>query len=161
MPTLSERFEILKLRSEKALVLFLTAGDQPLSELPSIVAALEEGGADVIEIGIPFSDPFGEGPTIQASSQRALDNGVTPRKILETLSQIKASVPIVTMGYYNPILRFGLNEFANKSRDAGVTGTIISDLVPDEAEDWCAASASAGIDTIFLVAPTSTPERIN
>src|ERR1019366_3377044 len=97
VPTLSNRFELLKQRNEKALVLFLTAGDQPLGELPQIVGALEEGGADVIEIGIPFSDPFGEGPTIQASSQRALDSGATPRKILEAVSQIQANVPILTM----------------------------------------------------------------
>src|ERR1019366_4335984 len=109
-------------------VLFLTAGDQPLSELGSIVCALEEGGADVIEIGIPFSDPFGEGPTIQASSQRALDQGATPRKILKTLGTIRAGVPIVTMGYYNPILRFGLASFAAGSAACGVCGTIVNDL---------------------------------
>jgi len=149
------------MRNEKALVLFLTAGDQPLDQLPEIVSALEEGGADVIEMGIPFSDPFGEGPTIQASSQRALDNGVTPRKILSAVSTIHAKVPIVTMGYYNPILRYGLAEFALASRSAGVTGTIVSDLVPDEAEAWCSASLSVGIDTIFLVAPTSTEQRID
>jgi tryptophan synthase alpha chain len=161
VPSLSDRFRDLKGRHEKALVLFLTAGDQPLSELGAIVAALEEGGADVIEIGIPFSDPFGEGPTIQASSQRSLDNGTTPRKILEAVAGISASVPVVTMGYYNPILRFGLDKFATASREAGISGTIVSDLVPDEAEAWCEASAGAGIDTIFLAAPTSTLQRID
>ena len=161
MQTLSDRFDLLKARGERALVLFLTAGDQPLDELPQIVAALEEGGADVVEIGIPFSDPFGEGPVIQASSQRSLDNGTTPRRILATLASMSAGVPIVTMGYYNPVLRFGLETFAKASREAGVCGTIISDLVPDEAEDWCNASAAEGIDTIFLAAPTSTEQRID
>jgi len=161
VPTLADRFELLRARHEKALVLFVTAGDQPLSQLPGIVNALQEGGADIIEIGIPFSDPFGEGPTIQASSQRALDNGVTAHKILDVVSQIETDLPIVTMGYYNPILRFGLSAFATASRAAGVAGTIINDLVPDEAEDWCRASIGAGIDTIFLVAPTSTPARID
>ena len=161
MQTLSDRFDLLKARGERALVLFLTAGDQPLDELPQIVAALEEGGADVVEIGIPFSDPFGEGPVIQASSQRSLDNGTTPRRILAALASMSAGVPIVTMGYYNPVLRFGLEAFAKASREAGVTGTIVSDLVPDEAEEWCKASAAEGIDTIFLAAPTSTEQRIN
>ena len=161
MPTLASRFESLKPRHEKALVLFLTAGDQPLAELPDIIDALVEGGADVVEIGIPFSDPFGEGPTIQASSQRALDNGATPHLILDAVAKLPSQLPIVTMGYYNPILRFGLAEFAKASAAAVVTGTIVSDLVPDEAEAWCEASAAAGIDTIFLVAPTSTQARID
>jgi len=158
--SIANRFEQLQKKGEKALVLFFTAGDQPLSELPAIVDALVEGGADLIEIGIPFSDPFGEGPTIQASSQRALDNGATPVEILQAIGQVRAAVPIVTMGYYNPVLRFGLEEFAVASRQHGLSGTIVSDLVPDEAEAWCQASAKAGIDTIFLVAPTSTEQRI-
>jgi tryptophan synthase alpha chain len=157
---LHDRFDMLRARGEKALVLFVTAGDQPLSELPAIVDALAEGGADAVEVGIPFSDPFGEGPTIQASSQRALDNGASSRLILEAVSGITSDIPVVTMGYYNPVLRYGLHEFAEASADAGVSGTIISDLVPDEADAWCEASASAGIDTIFLVAPTSTDRRI-
>ncbi len=132
-----------------------------MTKLPAIIAALEAGGADLIEIGIPFSDPFGEGPTIQASSQRALDDGATARKILAAISKVDAKVPLVTMGYYNPVLRFGLREFAHASHVAGVSGTIISDLIPDEADDWCAASKESGIDTIFLVAPTSTQQRID
>jgi len=158
---LQARFQSLRTRGEKALVLFFTAGDQPIEQLPLIIEALVEGGADVIEVGIPFSDPFGEGPTIQASSQRALDNGASAKSILAGISLVKSDAPIVTMGYYNPILRFGLTEFANASRDAGISGTIVSDLVPDEADDWGAASAAAGIDTIFLVAPTSTEQRIS
>lgn len=161
VPTLANRFELLRQRNEKALVLFLTAGDQPLAELGEVIGALVEGGADVVEVGIPFSDPFGEGPIIQASSQRALDNGATPKKILAAIAGIESEVPIVTMGYYNPILRFGLNEFAQASSAAGVSGTIVSDLVPDEAEAWCDASKQAGLDTIFLVAPTSTEARID
>lgn len=160
MSKLQDRFETLRARGEKALILFFTAGDQPLAELPAIVDALAEGGADAVEIGIPFSDPFGEGPTIQASSQRALDNGATPRAILDAVGAITADVPVVTMGYYNPVLRFGLKEFAAASAAAGASGTIVSDLVPDEADEWGTASAAAGIDTIFLVAPTSTDQRI-
>lgn len=141
-------------------MLFLTGGDQPLEELPELVETLAGAGADVVEVGIPFSDPFGEGVTIQGSSQRALDNGATPRSILAAIKACKASIPVVTMGYYNPILRFGLEEFAQASKDSGSFGTIVSDLVPDEAEEWCEASTKAGISTIFLVAPTSTEARI-
>lgn len=161
MTKLQAKFESLKATGEKALVAFFTAGDQPLDELPAIVAALAEGGADAIEIGIPFSDPFGEGPTIQASSQRALDNGTTSIQILSAIGQVSTDVPLLVMGYYNPILRFGLSEFALASAKAGVSGSIVSDLVPDEAGDWFVASQAAGIDTVFLVAPTSTDKRIS
>lgn len=139
---------------------FFTAGDQPLSDLPAIVELLESAGADIIEIGIPFSDPFGEGPTIQASSQRALDNGVTPEAILDAISKCKTAIPLVTMGYYNPILRKGLDAFAATSRKAGATGTIISDLVADEGDDWDQASVKNDLETIYLVAPTSSEKRI-
>jgi len=158
--SLADKFAQLHAEGGKALVLFFTAGDQPLDQLPDILSALEEGGADVIEVGIPFSDPFGEGPTIQASSQRSLDNGSTPTAILEAIGNAKVNVPIVTMGYYNPVLRTGLDVFAKLSKQAGVSGTIVSDLVPDESYEWCEASRKAGIETIFLAAPTSTPERI-
>ncbi len=141
-------------------MVFVTAGDPPLEELPAILDALAEGGADVIEVGIPFSDPFGEGPTIQASSQRALDAGTTPRAILDAIGKAHLRVPTVTMGYYNPILRHGLARYAQECAAVGVSGTIVSDLVPDEAEAWNTASVAAGIDTIFLVAPTSTESRI-
>ena len=160
MTALAQKFADLRARGEKALVLFVTAGDPRLDQLPAILEALAEGGADVIEIGIPFSDPFGEGPTIQASSQRALDAGATPRRILETIGEARVNVPTVTMGYYNPVLRHGLERFAGESAAAGVSGTIVSDLVPDEADAWSVASEAAGLDTIFLVAPTSTEARI-
>ncbi len=160
MNTLTQRFEDLSSRGEKALILFFTAGDQPLEQLPQIVDALIEGGADAVEVGIPFSDPFGEGPIIQASSQRSLDRGTTPLAILQQLEKLEVSVPIVTMGYYNPILRMGLEVFAQESVRANCTGTIISDLVPEEADEWCIASTNAGLETVFLVAPTSTQSRI-
>jgi tryptophan synthase alpha chain len=158
--TIQQKFESLRSRGEKALVCFFTAGDQPLEDLPKIVELLETSGADIIEIGIPFSDPFGEGPTIQASSQRALENGASLTKILAAIAQCKADIPLVTMGYYNPVLRFGLENYAKESAASGVTGTIISDLVPDEAADWDQASANHHLETIYLVAPTSTELRI-
>lgn len=159
--TLEQKFAELKASGGKALVCFLTAGDQPLADLPSIISLLAESGADVVEVGIPFSDPFGEGPTIQASSQRALDNGANVRGILDAISKCEVDIPVVTMGYYNPILRMGLEDFARASKRAGVTGTIVSDLVPDEADSWNTACLDTELETVYLVAPTSTDERIS
>src|SRR5438309_2315097 len=136
--TIADKFDELRARDERALVLFVTAGDPPLHELPAILSALEEGGADLIEVGIPFSDPIADGPIIQASSQRALDRGVTPRDALSAISSSKATVPVVTMGYYNTVLRLGLSEAARALQGAGVSGTIISDLTPEEAGEWIA-----------------------
>lgn len=158
--TIQDKFASLNASGKKALVCFFTAGDQPLEDLPEIVALLEASGADIIEIGIPFSDPFGEGPTIQDSSQRALENGATLTKILEAIGKCSSTIPLVTMGYYNPILRFGLEHFSKESVKAGITGTIVSDLVPDEAKEWDAACEVNQLETIYLVAPTSTSERI-
>ena len=158
--TITEKFSQLSSKGEKALVCFFTAGDQPLADLPRIVSLLELAGADAIEIGIPFSDPFGEGPTIQDSSQRALENGASVYKILDAIASANSSIPLITMGYYNPVLRTGLTKYAQESKRAGCSGTIISDLTPDEADAWDEASASAGLETIYLCAPTSTSARI-
>jgi tryptophan synthase alpha chain len=159
--TIQDKFDSLRSRGEKALVCFFTAGDQPLEDLPSIVQLLAEAGADIIEIGLPFSDPFGEGPTIQDSSQRSLEHGSTIASILSAISKCDQEAPLVTMGYYNPILRYGLDAFASNSKQVGATGTIVSDLVPDEASDWDGACIRNELETIYLVAPTSTEERIS
>lgn len=160
MSALSERFEQLKTQNEKALALFVTAGDPPIDQLPELLEALEEGGADAIELGIPFSDPIADGPTIQASSQRALDRGITPTGVLDALARVKLKVPVVLMGYYNPMLRFGLQPYADRARASGASGTIVCDITPDEASDWINASRQAGLDNIFLAAPTSTDDRL-
>lgn len=157
---LSARFADLGARGEKALVLFVTAGDPTLEDLPAILETLVEAGADVVEIGLPFSDPIADGPTIQASSQRALERGATPGKVLEALAAIQSPSPRVLMGYYNPVLRRGLDAFAAAASAAGVSGTIISDLTPEESDPWREASRRHGLDTIFLAAPTSTEERL-
>lgn len=157
---IAQKFEQLRAQGEKALVAFVTAGDPSLDELPAILACLEEGGADLIEVGIPFSDPIADGPTIQASSQRSLERGTTPTAVLEKLSAASVGVPIVAMGYVNPIHRMGYSAFAGRAAAAGIAGTIVSDLIPEEAGEWIAASRAAGLDTIFLVAPTSTEPRI-
>lgn len=161
MPSIKETFEQLRAKGEKALVTFVTAGDPSLEDLPAILGALEEAGADIIEVGLPFSDPIADGPTIQASSQRALDRGVTPAAVFETLARCDVGVPLVLMGYYNNVFRIGPDVFALRAREAGLSGTIISDLTPEEAEVWASASRANGLDNIFLVAPTSTDERIS
>lgn len=158
---LARRFAALRAQGEKALVVFVTAGDPSLDELPAILETLAEAGADVIEVGVPFSDPIADGPTIQASSQRALERGATPSKVLEALRGVDLDVPRVLMGYYNTVLRRGLETFAVSAAEAGVSGTIISDLTPEEAGPWRIASRAHGLDTIFLVAPTSTDARLD
>lgn len=160
MTSIESRFEELRAKREKALILFLTAGDQPLKDLPDVVETLIEGGADLIETGFPFSDPFGEGPTIQASSQRSLERGTTTSSILAALSTSAFPVPLVGMGYYNNFLRPGLADFARSAKESGLSGMIISDLVPDEGEQWERIAKEDGLDTIYLAAPTSTDERI-
>ena len=159
MSRIAAVFENLKRKNEKALVLFVTAGDPGVEQLPAILYALAEGGADVIEVGIPFSDPIADGPTIQASSQRALDRGVTLSQILDALCKFDKT-PLVAMGYYNTLLRHGLSNSATMLKKAGIDATIVSDLVPEEACDWIDASKAEGLENVFLVAPTSTDDRI-
>lgn len=161
MSALAVRFSELKRRGEKALICYLTAGDPSLEAVHEIIQALEEAGADVIEIGMPFSDPIADGPTIQASSQRALDRGVTPKSVLEAISKAQTSVPLVLMGYTNPVYRWGFERFASDAKAAGLSGTILSDLTPEESEDWVHASREADLDTIFLASPTSTDARLD
>jgi tryptophan synthase alpha chain len=158
---IAAKFADLASRGEKALVLFVTAGDPSLQELPGILEALEAGGADLIEIGIPFSDPIADGPTIQASTQRALDAGVTPGDIYAKVRSCKVKSPLVAMGYYNSMLRVGLGNAAAALKEAGFSGSIITDLTPEESVDWAQASWAAGLDNIFLAAPTSTDARLD
>jgi tryptophan synthase alpha chain len=159
--TIADKFAQLRARNEKALVLFVTAGDPSLEQLPAILEALQEGGADLIEVGIPFSDPIADGPIIQASSQRALDQGVTPAAALEAIAKAKLDVPIITMGYYNTFYRIGLDKSAAALSKAGVSATILSDLTPVESDNWTAASRNHHLDNIFLAAPTSTDQRLD
>ncbi len=157
---LSATFDKLRARNERALVLFVTAGDPSLEDLPAILDTLEEAGADILEVGLPFSDPIADGPTIQAASQRALDRGVGTSSVLEAISRRKGVAPVVLMGYYNTVLRRGLDTFAKDAKAAGVSGTIMSDLTPEESDEWVRASRAHGLDTIFLAAPTSTDARL-
>lgn len=162
MSRLEKRFAELRERGEKALVAFVTAGDPLPENTAEVVLALAHAGADVVELGIPFSDPLADGPTIQASSQRALDAGMTPPKVLEIVRQVRtqSDVPLVLMGAWNPVLQYGMERFATDAVQAGADGTIITDLTPEEAGEWKTISQHTGLDTIFLLAPTSTPARM-
>ncbi len=145
-----------------ALISYITAGDPGLSRTERLVLTLAENGADIVELGVPFSDPLADGPTIQRASERSLKRGTTLQKILATVGKIrkKSRIPLVLMSYYNPILKMGLDVFAKRSVTAGVDGVIIPDLPPEEAGDWIKSARRAKLATIFLIAPTSTEERI-
>ncbi len=162
MGRLTERFDALKARGERALVPFITAGDPDLETTEALLPVLAEAGADAIEIGVPFSDPIAEGPTIQRSSERALASGTTLRRILELVRKVRprVDVPLVLMGYANTFFSMGDEGFASAAAEVGVDGVIIVDLPPEEGESFYRALEAVGIDAILLAAPTTTPERL-
>lgn len=141
---------------------YVTAGFPDTSTCLEIITALADNGADVIEVGLPFSDPLADGPTIQLSSRKALDNGITPIGVLDMVRRAKEriSCPVVVMTYVNPVFRMGFQQFAAKSKDSGVDGVIIPDLPPEEADEWIEAAEQHGLETIFLVAPTTPQDRL-
>ena len=162
MSRIEEKFKEVLGRKGKAFIPYVMAGDPDLQRTKEVVAILEECGADIIELGVPFSDPLSDGPTIQKAAQRALGEGVTLRKVIEFVGDLRKSTqtPIVLMTYYNPIFRYGEERFVRDASAAGVDGIIVPDLPPDEAGSLLSFSKNAGFDIIFLVAPTSTGERI-
>ncbi len=162
MNRIDQKFKELKTKKRKAFIAFITAGDPDLKTTEDLVVSLEGVGVDIIEIGIPFSDPLADGPTIQASFFRALSKGTTVKKILETVKRIrlKSSIPIAFMTSYNPILRFGEEKFLKACVDVGIDGLIVPDLPPEEAKNLCSLAEGYDLSTIFFVAPTSTDERI-
>ena len=151
---------LASLNGNKALVAFYTAGDPDLSASKDIFAVIEKNGADIIEIGVPFSDPLADGPTIQASSHRSLQKGTTLKKIIQLVTDIRktSELPIILMTSFNPVFVYGQKEFAADAVKAGVDGVIIPDLPPEEAEEFL--RIAKGLDMVFLLAPTSTPDRI-
>ena len=163
MSRIASRFEELRAAGRRALVTFVTAGDpQPSVTLP-LMHALVEAGADVLELGVPFSDPRADGPVIQLGNERALMHGVTLDQVLETVAAFRerdALTPVVLMGYLNPIERKGYAETAARAAQAGVDGFIVVDMPPEEADELHAALREKGLDLIFLLAPTSSPARI-
>jgi tryptophan synthase alpha chain len=162
MSRLEDRFRALRDRGERALIVFLSAGDPDLETTDALILAMAESGADVIEIGVPFSDPIADGPTIQRSSERGLAAGATLRRILELVRGLRdrVDVPIVLMGYANPFFAMGGEHFAKLAAQVGVDGVIVPDLPPEEGAEFFAQLQAEGIDTILLAAPTTTPERL-
>jgi tryptophan synthase alpha chain len=163
MSRIKTMFAALAARNKKALIPFITAGDPTPDLTVPLMHALVAGGADVIELGVPFSDPMADGPVIQRASDRALAHGVGLRNVLQFVAEFRTtnpSTPVVLMGYANPIERMGQQVFILAAKDAGVDGVLVVDYPPEECEDFAAAMRANGLDPIFLLAPTSTEERI-
>jgi tryptophan synthase alpha chain len=150
-------------KNAAAFMPFVTAGYPDEDTWLELCRRLAQAGADLIEVGIPFSDPLADGPVIQATSQVALTQGVTPPMVLEMVARARQeiSVPMVLMTYYNPVLNYGLEQFAQSARQAGADGVIVPDLPPEESGGWREAADAAGVDTVFLAAPTSTQDRLD
>ncbi len=162
MTRIDKTFAALKAKRETALIPFLTAGDPDLAATAQLIRTLAENGADLIELGVPFSDPMADGPTIQAASERALAGGTTVARVLQLVAEVRrdCQVPLVLMGYYNPVFRYGAERFAKDAAAAGVDGLLLVDLPPEEAGEISAALKTAGIAMITLLAPTTPLERM-
>ena len=158
---LDHTFATLRQRGEKALIAYVMAGDPSLQDTEQLVVELEQAGADIIELGVPFSDPIADGPVIQQAAERALRSGTSLRTILSMVTRLRArtQIPLVLMAYYNNIHAFGPEGFCHEAAQAGVDGVIIPDMPPDEAGPLRGPAAAAGLPLIFLLAPTSTEER--
>jgi tryptophan synthase alpha chain len=159
---IEKTFRRLHRKGEGALIAYVTGGDPEPIHVPRIVGALVNGGADIIELGIPFSDPIADGPTIQAATVRALESGTTPRIVLELAQEIKEAhkVPIVILTYYNPIYRMGLKTFFTLAKTCGIDGLIVPDLPIEEAQEYEEIAQEHEIDTIFLAAPSTPIPRL-
>jgi tryptophan synthase alpha chain len=159
---LAQTFERLRAERRPGLVTYVTAGDPDLERTAGILEALGRGGADVLEVGVPFSDPLADGPVIQRATERALASGTTLVNVLDLVKRVRATLqtPIVIFSYANPILRLGAERFADRARDAGVDGVLVLDLPIEEAAEFRALLASRQIDTILLLSPTTTDERL-
>ncbi|OQW36994.1 MAG: tryptophan synthase subunit alpha [Nitrospira sp. SG-bin1] len=158
---LETRFDDLRKKRQKALIVYLMAGDPGLAATEQLVVALEQAGADIIELGVPFSDPIADGPVIQQAAERALKNGTSLRKILDSVKSLRqrTDIPIILMLYYNSIHAMGCEEFCKVAKAAGIDGLIVPDMPPDEAGPLKGPADAAGLPLIFLLAPTSTPSR--
>lgn len=162
MSKIEEVFKDLRVKGRKAFIPYIMAGDPDLAKTEEVILFFEEVGADIVELGIPFTDPLADGPTIQRASERALKKGITLKKVLEFVKRIRRSIkiPIVLMTYYNPIFKYGEERFVKETVQYGVNGIIVPDLPPDEATDLIRFSKREGLDTVFLLAPTSTEDRV-
>jgi tryptophan synthase alpha chain len=162
MTRIEARFKALRGKGLKGFIPYVTAGDPSIETTERIILELEHCGADIIELGVPFSDPMADGPVIQRASERALANNVSVRDCLELVRRVRkqSDVPILLFSYLNPLLSIGLDRLGDELKSAGVDGVLGTDLVPEEADEFRSAMREADIDLIFLVAPTSTNERI-
>jgi len=163
MSRIKNTFAALAAQGKKGLIPFITAGDPNPEQTVEFMHALAKGGADVIELGVPFSDPMADGPVIQRSSERALARGVTLKSVLADVKRFRETndtTPVVLMGYANPIERMGAEAFAKAAKEAGVDGVLVVDYPPEEAVEFGKSMREAGIDPIFLLAPTSTEQRM-
>lgn len=159
---ISKRFSTLRAEGELGIVAYLTAGDPTLDASLEFVLALDDAGADVIELGVPFSDPLADGPTIQRASERALKAGASLAGVLQLVRRIRktSQVPLVLFSYFNPILQMGLEKFAAAAEEVGADGVLVTDLTPEESGDYRRIVHAHHLDTIFLAAPTSSDERL-
>jgi len=159
---IAQRFAELRASGELGIIAYITAGDPSLDATYKFVLALAEAGADVIELGIPFSDPLADGPTIQRASERALKAGTTLAGVIDLVRRIRESsqIPLILFGYYNPIFQMGVEKFAAAASAAGADGVLVTDLTPEESVDYRRILAAHRLDTVFLGAPTSTDERL-
>jgi tryptophan synthase alpha chain len=162
MSDISKVFQKLKAHGEGALIGYVTAGDPEPEFTPRIAEALVKGGVDILELGVPFSDPIADGPTIQAASVRALQAGTTPKMVLGMAGEIKRKhgVPVVLLTYFNPVFRMGVENFFRLAKSFGVDGVVVPDLPVEEAADYKETADACGVDTIFLAAPSTSAERL-
>jgi tryptophan synthase alpha chain len=163
MSRIQARFAALKNQKRKALIPYITAGDPHPSLTVPLMRALVESGADILELGVPFSDPMADGPVIQRAGDRALKHGVGLSDVLKLVQEFRkndASTPVVLMGYANPVEAMGVEKFVGAAKSAGVDGVIVVDYPPEECEEFSRLAKSSGIDPVFLLAPTSTDKRI-
>jgi tryptophan synthase alpha chain len=162
MNQIDSMFSRLRERKEAALIPFITTGDPDIAATEALIFEMDRQGADLIELGLPFSDPMADGPTIQASSQRALRHKINAKDLFGLVEKvrIRTGIPLVLMGYYNPILQYGLSAFAKDAANSGLNGTIIPDLPLEEAGAWMSAAKPRGLANILLVAPNTPADRV-
>src|SRR5580658_7459753 len=162
MTRIGRLFEALKQQQRCGIIAYLTAGDPSPEATPDIIAALERGGADLIELGVPFSDPIADGPVIQQAGDRALAAGTTLAKVLDIAAQVRkrSEIPLLLFTYLNPVLRYGFEKLARDAKAAGIDGCLLTDASVEEAGDYVKVMREAGLDTVFLAAPTSTERRL-
>jgi tryptophan synthase alpha chain len=159
---ISNAFDRIRAEKRTGLITYVTAGDPDMARSADILCALDRAGADVLEVGIPFSEPLADGPVIQRATERALAAGATASGVLDLVKRVRASVkaPIVLFTYANPVLRMGIDVFGDRARESGVDGVLVLDLPIEEAGDFRDAMAARGIDVIFLLSPTTTDKRV-